>query len=55
MLEQGVDYEINNDGNVVFTRQYHLKRGYCCKNKCLNCPWTDWKKEAKNKNSKKYK
>ncbi|WP_426585494.1 DUF5522 domain-containing protein [Mucilaginibacter sp. R-33] len=18
----------------------HLKRGYCCKNKCLHCPWS---------------
>ena len=25
--------------NLVFTKNKHLKRGYCCKNKCLNCPW----------------
>ncbi len=40
MLVEGVDYYINEDGNFVFTKEYHLKRGYCCKNKCLNCPWS---------------
>jgi len=39
MLKEGIDYYINEDGNFVFTRQYHLTRGYCCKNKCLHCPW----------------
>lgn len=39
MLQEGVDYYINDDGNFVFTEAYHLKRGYCCKNKCLHCPW----------------
>jgi hypothetical protein len=38
-MKEGVDYYINEDGNVVFTAEYHLKRGFCCKNKCLNCPW----------------
>ncbi len=39
MLIEGVDYYINEDGNYVFTEAYHLKRGHCCKNKCLHCPW----------------
>jgi hypothetical protein len=38
-LEEGIDYYINEDGNFVFTAAYHLKRGYCCKNGCLHCPW----------------
>jgi hypothetical protein len=38
-LTEYIDYYINEDGNYVFTREYHLKRGYCCKNKCLHCPW----------------
>ncbi|MFC3809103.1 DUF5522 domain-containing protein [Lacihabitans lacunae] len=33
------DFYFNNQGFMVFTREYHLKRGYCCKNKCLNCPF----------------
>jgi hypothetical protein len=38
-LQENIDYYINADGNFVFTEAYHLKRGYCCKNKCLHCPW----------------
>jgi len=32
------DYYIEN-GFMVFTRAYHLKRGYCCKNACRYCPY----------------
>jgi hypothetical protein len=46
MLTEGIDYYINEDGNFVFTQHYHLKRGQCCKNKCLHCPWNYGKKEA---------
>ncbi|MBP9853726.1 MAG: hypothetical protein KBD53_02530 [Candidatus Omnitrophica bacterium] len=35
----GIDYFIDQDGLFVFTREYHLKRGYCCKNNCLHCPF----------------
>ncbi|MBE9601789.1 DUF5522 domain-containing protein [Pedobacter sp. MC2016-24] len=38
-MEEGVDYYFNEDGFMVFTREYHLKRGSCCKNKCKHCPW----------------
>lgn len=24
---------------VVFTEAFHLKRGYCCKNRCRHCPY----------------
>ena len=24
---------------VVFTALYHIQRGECCGNKCLNCPY----------------
>ncbi len=33
------DFYINKKGLTVFTADYHLKRGYCCKNKCLHCPY----------------
>ena len=39
MLIENIDYYINEEGNFVFTKAYHLKRGYCCRNKCLHCPW----------------
>ncbi|GAB3177279.1 DUF5522 domain-containing protein [Telluribacter humicola] len=33
------DYYLNDSGLMVFTEQYHLKRGYCCKNGCRHCPY----------------
>ena len=33
------DYYLNADGLMVFTAQYHLKRGFCCGNKCKHCPY----------------
>jgi hypothetical protein len=38
-MEEGTDYYLNEQGLLVFTAAYHLKRGYCCKNKCRHCPW----------------
>jgi biotin synthase-like enzyme len=38
-LVQGIDYYINEKGQWVFTELFHLKRGYCCKNDCLHCPY----------------
>lgn len=34
------DYYFDN-GFVVFTAAYHLKRGYCCDNECRHCPWSE--------------
>jgi hypothetical protein len=42
------DYYFDQNGNVVFTKEYHLKRGYCCKNGCKHCPW----EYLRNKNGK---
>jgi len=33
------DFYINEQGYTVFTRTYHLKRGYCCRSGCLHCPY----------------
>ncbi|MDN5203460.1 DUF5522 domain-containing protein [Fulvivirgaceae bacterium BMA10] len=38
------DYYFNEQGLMVFTREYLLKRGYCCKNGCRHCPY-GYKKE----------
>jgi hypothetical protein len=40
---QDIDYYIEN-GNYVFTKWFHLKRGECCKNGCRHCPY-GFKKE----------
>jgi hypothetical protein len=37
-LETG-DYYLSSEGYKVFTAQYHLKRGYCCKSNCRHCPY----------------
>ncbi len=33
------DYYLSNDGYIIFTEKYHLKRGYCCKSGCKHCPF----------------
>ncbi|MBL7767142.1 MAG: hypothetical protein JNJ58_13665 [Chitinophagaceae bacterium] len=30
---------LNPEGLVVFTAEYLIKRGYCCGNGCLHCPY----------------
>jgi hypothetical protein len=37
-LEAG-DFYHSDEGFIVFTEQYHLKRGYCCKSGCKHCPF----------------
>jgi len=33
------DYYFSEEGYMVFTEQYHLKRGYCCQSGCRHCPF----------------
>jgi hypothetical protein len=33
------DYYLSPEGYIVFTANYHLKRGYCCKSGCKHCPY----------------
>ncbi len=33
------DFEMNADGLMVASRDFLLRRGYCCGNGCLNCPY----------------
>jgi hypothetical protein len=33
------DYYLDENGNMVFTAVYHLKRGTCCGNGCRHCPY----------------
>ncbi len=40
-LIENIDYYIDENGLLVFTAAYHLKRGYCCKNGCRHCPYED--------------
>ncbi|WP_460925073.1 DUF5522 domain-containing protein [Pontibacter brevis] len=38
-LTEGEDYYLNEQGLMVFTAKYHLRRGYCCQNGCRHCPY----------------
>ena len=40
-LKENEDFYKNGDGKIVFTKEYHLRRGSCCGNACINCPY-DW-------------
>ena len=37
-FEKG-DFYYSEEGYIIFTEQYLLKRGYCCKNGCKHCPY----------------
>ena len=38
-LIEGLDYQVNALGHWVFSRWFLLRRGTCCGNGCLNCPY----------------
>tara|TARA_B110000977_G_C10872625_1_gene414237 strand:+ start:569 stop:778 length:210 start_codon:yes stop_codon:yes gene_type:complete len=33
------DFYNSEEGYIIYTEKYHLKRGYCCKNACKHCPY----------------
>ncbi|HEY6801953.1 MAG TPA: DUF5522 domain-containing protein [Pyrinomonadaceae bacterium] len=39
-LVEGEDYYLEN-GLMVLTARYHLRRGYCCDNGCRHCPYDE--------------
>ena len=34
-----MNFYVNDEGNTVFTSQYHRKKGSCCHSNCLHCPF----------------
>jgi len=38
-LVEGLDFIYNKEGYIVLTEKYHLERGFCCGNGCINCPY----------------
>ena len=38
-LVEGEDFYYNEQGYMVLTAIYHLKRGNCCGNGCKHCPF----------------
>lgn len=49
--QEGYFYE-NEQGNTVFTEQFHLERGYCCENNCKHCPYRVESKDISGNNHK---
>jgi lysophospholipase L1-like esterase len=39
-LVEGEDY-YREGSAIVFTEQYHLRRGYCCESRCRHCPFKE--------------
>lgn len=37
-LREG-EFYVNENGNFVLTSEYLKKRGICCGNGCINCPY----------------
>ena len=46
LLEEGRDFYLEN-GFMVFTSEYLLKRGFCCESGCRHCPYGYVKDEIK--------
>jgi hypothetical protein len=34
------DFYYSEQGYLIFTEKYLLKRGYCCQNGCKHCPYS---------------
>lgn len=45
---ENLDYYFNEQGLMVLTAHFLLKRGYCCGNGCLHCPY-DYEKVPEEK------
>lgn len=38
-MKEGEDFYYNEQGYIVLTGAFHLKRGECCGNGCKHCPY----------------
>lgn len=38
-LTEGIDFNYDENGLMILTREYLLKRGKCCQSGCRNCPY----------------
>ena len=43
------DFYYDKNGRMVMTEEYHKKRGKCCGNKCLHCPFEPSYEKGKTK------
>jgi hypothetical protein len=33
------DFYYNDKGLIVLSETFHINRGHCCGNRCMNCPY----------------
>lgn len=43
MFEEGKDFYYNEEGLMVLTAEFLLRRGYCCGRGCKHCPY-NWER-----------
>jgi hypothetical protein len=43
--EDTQDWVVTPEGLYIATRGFLLRRGYCCANRCRNCPYVNWRHE----------
>src|SRR5579875_972720 len=43
---QEADWEITEEGLYIATRGFLVRRGYCCANRCRNCPYINWQMQS---------
>ncbi len=39
-MKENEDFYYNDEGLMVFTETWHLKRGHCCGSGCKHCPYS---------------
>jgi len=44
--DEETDWEITEQGLYIATRGFLIRRGYCCANRCRNCPYINWRLQA---------
>ncbi len=40
-MKEGIDFSYNAQGQMVFHSSFLIRRGYCCKSGCQNCPYEE--------------
>ena len=38
-MQENIDFYYDENGLMVFTKEFLLKRGKCCKSGCKHCPY----------------
>ncbi|GHO52661.1 DUF5522 domain-containing protein [Ktedonobacter robiniae] len=39
------DWIVTEEGLYIATRDFLIRRGYCCASRCRNCPYINWRED----------